>query len=1038
MPESPLEAAGAAVQPVASAALHTNEFFSGMWTQGNPLGPGAVPYLYQKFYSATRFDRLVGGANLEITTRLTLARRPGASVYNSSLFPSINRFYEWRGFDANGEHIRIMASVDNPSTGQAGGGTVRDVTGPSTNLTIQTKAANAGRTSFVSVGNDLYWGDGAETSMLVQFTTVWTAATQYNSGDMLVDSNGNVQMAMGAQTATIINIQVDDVIVSGGTHVRKVTLFFSGSTPLNILNNVILTLAGLTTVPSLNGATTATVVDGTTKVVFSVVPVGGNPPITPYSTETGTATTGTGISGGTAPAWNATTGGATQDGGNQWINLGPAAQAWGLAAPTIAPTVSQTKAPSIYPAWAANTWYSPNFVILDSNNNLQQLTGPTTGTIKTGNAAPTWATAVGAVTTESGGGANAKWTCLGPSTWQANFAYAVNISILATYTYYITVPVTTYVWNGYTNVPTVTLTQQPVTTTSLFECMTAGTSGPSAPDWTNGVGTTVQDNGVTWKNTGTAPAWMANATLSLTSRVMDSNNNVEVAQTTGVTGATVTWNTGGVGSSTADNNQVWINLGPYSAAGTAPWQWAYSGKDSITGQISTASPLSAPLTLAAGQLPVIQGPGLPNPPYDTIVLWRTMQGGSTLFYDDEFPNPGAGQTWIYTDTNADPGIDGTGKPLPSTAGQINPFIAAPIAGQNNPPPAGFVPQCYYLGRIWGFVGNVLRWSAGPDTVVGNGDQSFPAVNEITFPANGVVCWPTSIGLICYTLGSIWIVLGSGTPSSPFYASMFQEGVALACQDAFAVNGSTAYGMLTSGQVVSMDPGAGELEVGFPIGDQFNALYTPAQTYCAWHQAASADTALYVADGAQGWFRMAAVAAPESGNVWSPRGLMAAPGKVKAIASVETAPGVKALLLGPSVNNQPILFRDATTSQDNGAAYSCFGDMGSIVLCQPGNTVAVQYITTEEKAITGSTPATVAVLFEEIAGTYNTLRNVTNDPPNLPPSVSVTARRAWTSQDESTVQKCRHMRVEISWPAQNYANELLTYTIYGRLPEKARK
>ena len=42
MAESPLIAAGAQVQPINAAALHSNEFFTGMWTQGNPLGPGAV------------------------------------------------------------------------------------------------------------------------------------------------------------------------------------------------------------------------------------------------------------------------------------------------------------------------------------------------------------------------------------------------------------------------------------------------------------------------------------------------------------------------------------------------------------------------------------------------------------------------------------------------------------------------------------------------------------------------------------------------------------------------------------------------------------------------------------------------------------------------------------------------------------------------------------------------------------------------------------------------------------------------------------
>jgi hypothetical protein len=348
---------------------------------------------------------------------------------------------------------------------------------------------------------------------------------------------------------------------------------------------------------------------------------------------------------------------------------------------------------------------------------------------------------------------------------------------------------------------------------------------------------------------------------------------------------------------------------------------------------------------------------------------------------------------------------------------------------------GWTPQAYYQGRIWGFVNNVLQYSGGPATITGSGNESFPGLNQFTFPSQGVTCWPTSIGLICYTNSDIWVVQGQGTSSSPYYVVNFQQGVGLASQDALAVNGSTGYGMLTSGQVVSMDPGAGELEVGFPIGDQFNALYTPAATYCAWHQGSSADMALYVADGAAGWFRMSAVSAPESGNTWSTRALIQ--GGVKAIASVETSPGIKALLLGPAAQGQPILKRDATTNADNGVPYQPFANIGSIVMAQPGTSAGVQFVTTEEMAIAGAKPCTVGILLDEISGAFTNLVHSTNDPPNLAPSQTVTTKRFWAMQSGKPVA-CRHLQVQIGWPAQNYPNELLTYTIYGRLPQKARK
>lgn len=1026
MPESPLLTAGAQIEPTSAAPLHTNEFFTGMWTQGNPLGPGAVPYLYQKFYSASRYDRLVGGQNMEVTTKLTLARRWGNSVYNAGPFPPINRFYEFRTIQNQAEQIHIMASCD-PASGSTQG-TVRDVTA-GTNLIIWTKNPAAGRTCFQSVGNILYFSDGIDARQWVQSGQQWAANTAFAAGSFILDPNNNLQLSMGAQTATITNIQVDSQTLSGGVTGRKVTLFLSPSTPLNIEDSITLTLAGLTTVPSLNGVTPATVVAiSSTQIVVTGLFTGV--PVTPYSVETGTASTGSGISGSAAPAWNATVGLVTQDGGLQWVNMGSAVQPWGSNGPTIAPTVTQAAAPSIYPAWTASTWYAPKFFIVDSSGHLQQLT--TAGT--TGAAAPAWNATVGGTTNDN----TAIWTNRGTGAWQASHNYAVGDVVLATFTYTITVPQQQQIWVNFPVPPgggawiTETVpVQQQITVTCLFTCITAGTSGANAPSWSNGLNTTTNDNQVIWKNSGTPPAWGANQSMSLATKIVDSNGNLQVAQATGETGsAAPTWQTD-TGATTHDNTQSWLNQGPYSPAGQYAWIWAYSGKNSITGQISTASPLSSPLVVAAGSLPVIQGPGLINPYWDTIVLWRTVQGGSLLMYDDEFPNPGAGQTWIYTDTTQDPSSTTTPQ-----SGQLNFLITAPINSTNDPPPAGFLPQAYYLNRIWGFVGNILRWSGGPDTITGSGNESFPPLNQTTFPSLGVACWPTSIGLICFTKSDIWVVLGQGTSTSPFYVVNFQQGVGLATQDAFCVNGSTGYAMLVSGQVVSMDPGAGETEVGFPIGDQFDQLYTPANTYCAWHQGASRDMALYVADGALGWFRMAAVAAPESGNVWSNRALIQ--GGVKAIASLEIQPGIRRLLLGPATTG-PILIRDLTTNLDNATPYLANAEIGSIQLAQPGLTVGVQFITTEEMTFTGpSTAAVVSVLFDEIAGTFRTLRNITKDPPNLAPSQSIKSQRCWVSQDPNTVQWARHMMVEIGWPPENFPNELLTYTIYGRLPQKARK
>src|SRR5208337_4418823 len=93
---SALEAAGATREPSEYAALSMDRSITGLWTQRSPLRDADVPYLYGKFYSASRFDSLIDGINREITAKLTTRRRPGSSVYNANTFPAIESFYAYK------------------------------------------------------------------------------------------------------------------------------------------------------------------------------------------------------------------------------------------------------------------------------------------------------------------------------------------------------------------------------------------------------------------------------------------------------------------------------------------------------------------------------------------------------------------------------------------------------------------------------------------------------------------------------------------------------------------------------------------------------------------------------------------------------------------------------------------------------------------------------------------------------------------------------------------------------------------------------
>jgi hypothetical protein len=727
----PLAAAGATSEPSEYATLTMDRSMTGLWTQRSALRDADVPYLQGKFYAASRFDSLIDGLNREMSSKLTRKRRPGSSKFSSVTFPPINSWYSFKFIENASEVLRVIAD------GKDGG--VYDATGGTKTL-LYTKSAGAGKTRFLGVNAELFFADGVDTKKMIRSALAWAAATSFDYGDFIVDTNLNLQFALGSQTANITNIQITSNVA---------TVFFTSSTGLTIPIGAQLTFAGTTTIAALAGTTqTVSAVGNSLQASFPYVHAD-----VAYSAETGTVTTGTGITSGSQPTWATTIGAITVDGGLQWECRGSSVQDWMFDAPAAAPSVTQVSAPSIYAAWAANTWYAPLFVILDSGN-LQQLT--TAGI--TGGGAPVFSAIVGGTTVDG----SCVWTCKGPATWVSAHAYAVGDVIQANFSYWITVPDPDsmnqdliFGRGGQNSGPT--YIQQQVTVTNLFEVTTAGTSGGSTPSWTNGLGTTVNDGTVVWTNQGEAPAWPgATQTLSLTTQILDANKNIETIATMGKSGAVAPTFSTSLGGFTTDNTAAWDNAGPYGAANTGSWTYAFSGKNSVTNDISTASPSSSPILIGAGNQPVIQGSGISDTQVDSIVVWRTTQGGATLIYLDTIPNPGAGQQWIYTDTTPDK--------------NLNPFIEAPISSANNPPPDGFTAPVFHLRRIWGIVGSRVYYSGGPDTLVGNGNSSFAPLNYIPFPEEVKRLVPITLpngGILVFTTTNVHVILGTGTATNPF-------------------------------------------------------------------------------------------------------------------------------------------------------------------------------------------------------------------------------------------------------------------------------
>ena len=166
-----LQNAGALSEPSNFAPLHTNRIFTGLWTNRSPLRDAATSD-YAEHYGMGRQDSIWTGYNSEISSRLTLRRRPGSSVYNATSIPPVKRFYSFNTFTLTDEVIRVMADTAL---------TVYDATAPNVTA-IFTKSAGAKSTYFLGVGNTLYFTNGVDNMQVAYNPTTGTWGTVSNWG----------------------------------------------------------------------------------------------------------------------------------------------------------------------------------------------------------------------------------------------------------------------------------------------------------------------------------------------------------------------------------------------------------------------------------------------------------------------------------------------------------------------------------------------------------------------------------------------------------------------------------------------------------------------------------------------------------------------------------------------------------------------------------------------------------------------------------------------------------------------------------------
>lgn len=170
---------------------------------------------------------------------------------------------------------------------------------------------------------------------------------------------------------------------------------------------------------------------------------------------------------------------------------------------------------------------------------------------------------------------------------------------------------------------------------------------------------------------------------------------------------------------------------------------------------------------------------------------------------------------------------------------------------------------------------------------------------------------------------------------------------------------------------------------------------------------------------------------------------AATGSARALASIETSPGVYQLMIGSANNGDTVLVRDSTfaTFLDNGSAYESNFVVGAVVLAQPGELAELGFITTD--AIRTANVPGVFVLIDEIDGAlsdFALLGAYVSEPPLLYGATgapaSLYSNRYYFKQtvDDGNPPPayCRFINILIDFGEFDAASELLTMTIYGSI------
>jgi len=481
-----LEGAGARPQKEPKfVPLFVDRAFTGLFTQRAPLhDPSGI--IESKFYGG-RPDSLWMGANIELTNRLTLQRRPGLSPFSTVTYPTAPD----TAFSFELANGTIQVIVDTGTTGNIPLQTVNGAIGP--RLALTSVAAASG-------GSTVYTGaiTGGGSNAFNGYTIIISGFTN--------NANNGVFLCTASTTSTLTLANPNGVAEVKNAFADGAAVYLFTSSVPSATNNAFfglqLAITGFTNA-SNNGTFTVVASTNLTVTVANSFSISENASANAISSgavyvdnQNGTKTVLFGKSPGAGQSYFAAVGGVLYIGDGVDVqkytplNTNGTVWNWGIAAPGSQPAVQIVPSGSAAVTWVPNTMWSTMGLVYDNTtNSVQQLISVNASTTNTtqfgtsGTGGPNWALAQTPGQTVPDG--LITWTNRGPvGLWVANAFYS-NGSTSGT----IAAPC--FVWD-------------PITKAVYIQSGPAGNAGSTPPRFVPGPNGHVPDNGLNWVYMGNA------------------------------------------------------------------------------------------------------------------------------------------------------------------------------------------------------------------------------------------------------------------------------------------------------------------------------------------------------------------------------------------------------------------------------------------------------------------------------------------------------------------------------------------------------